>query len=398
MKLLFLAVIFVFLTSSMNAQIGPTASTLAQTPPMGWNSWNHFGRNVTQKDVMDAADALVKSGMRDVGYIYVNVDDTWEGERDVSGVLHSNAKFPDMKALGNYLHARGLKFGIYSGPGSLTCGKFAASLGHEQHDAKLYASWGVDLLKYDLCSYKKEMETAAAAHPEDPDLPNRMMRNAYAKMRSALDATGRPIVFSLCQYGWDHVWTWGAQEVGGNLWRTTDDIKDSWWRMSAIGFSQAGLARFAGPGHWNDPDMLEVGNGGMDADEYRTHMTLWAMLAAPLIAGNDLTKMDDTAKSILMNKGVIAIDQDVLGKQGDRLRAQGPHEIWTKPLSGDALAVALFNRGEDVEPITISFAELGVQTPSEIRNVWTGEKVKVGGGRITFGVPRHGTVLLRLVP
>jgi alpha-galactosidase len=398
MKLLFLGVIFVFLTSSMNAQIGPTAPKLAQTPPMGWNSWNHFSRNVTQKDVMDAADALVKSGMRDAGYIYVNVDDTWEGERDASGALHSNAKFPDMKALGNYLHARGLKFGIYSGPGALTCGKFAASLGHEQQDARLYASWGVDLLKYDLCSYKKEMETAAAEHPGDPDFPNRMMRNAYAKMRSALDATGRPIVFSLCQYGWDHVWTWGEQEVGGNLWRTTDDIKDSWWRMSAIGFSQAGLARFAGPGHWNDPDMLEVGNGGMNADEYRTHMTLWAMLAAPLIAGNDLTKMDDTAKSILMNKAVIAIDQDVLGKQGDRLRAQGPHEVWTKPLSGGALAVALFNRGEDMEPITISFAELGVQTPSEIRNVWTGEKVKGVDGRITFGVPRHGTVLLRLVP
>ena len=243
------------------------------TPPMGWNSWNHFAKNVTQKDIETAADNLVSSGMRDAGYVYVNIDDTWEGERDASGMLHSNAKFPDMKALGDYIHAHGLKFGIYSGPGPLTCAKFAASEGHEEQDAQLYASWGVDYLKYDLCSYGEEMKAAAAAHPEDPELPNRLMQAVYLKMRRALDATGRPIVFSLCQYGLDHVWTWGPA-IGGNLWRTTDDISDNWWRMSAIGFSQAGLAPFAGPGHWNDPDMLEVGNGHMSTEEYRTHMSL----------------------------------------------------------------------------------------------------------------------------
>jgi len=371
------------------------APTLAQTPPMGWNSWNHFAGKVTQQDVMDAADAMVKSGMRDAGYVYVNIDDTWEGERDAQGVLHTNSKFPDMKALGEYIHARGLKFGIYSSPGATTCAKYAASLGHEQQDADLYASWGVDYLKYDLCSFGTNMREAQAAHPEDLEFANRMMRQSYVTMRAALDKTGRPIVLSLCQYGWDNVWAWGAA-VGGNLWRTTGDIRDSYDRMAELGFGQAGLAKYAGPGHWNDPDMLEVGNGKMNADEYRTHMSLWALLAAPLIAGNDLSKMTDETKGILMNRAVIAIDQDSLGKEGDRVRAEGPQEVWSRPLAGGGLAVGLFNRGGWNQPMSVSLKELGVKKAREIVNVWTGEKVVAKDGSVTAVVPKHGVVLLRI--
>jgi len=371
------------------------APTLAQTPPMGWNSWNHFAGKVTQQDVMDAADAMVKSGMRDAGYVYVNIDDTWEGERDAQGVLHTNSKFPDMKALGEYIHSRGLKFGIYSSPGATTCAKYAASLGHEQQDADLYASWGVDYLKYDLCSFGTNMREAQAAHPEDLEFANRMMRQSYVTMRAALDKTGRPIVLSLCQYGWDNVWAWGAA-VGGNLWRTTGDIRDSYDRMAELGFGQAGLAKYAGPGHWNDPDMLEVGNGKMNADEYRTHMSLWALLAAPLIAGNDLSKMTDETKGILMNRAVIAIDQDSLGKEGDRVRAEGPQEVWSRPLAGGGLAVGLFNRGGWNQPMSVSLKELGVKKAREIVNVWTGEKVVAKDGSVTAVVPKHGVVLLRI--
>jgi len=309
--------------------------------------------------------------------------------------LHTNSKFPDMKALGEYVHARGLKFGIYSSPGPLTCAKYAASLGHEQQDADLYASWGVDYLKYDLCSYRVNMTEAAAAHPEDAELANRIMRQSYVTMRAALDKTGRPIVLSLCQYGWDNVWAWGAS-VGGNLWRTTGDIRDTYDSMTGIGFSQAGLAKYAGPGHWNDPDMLEIGNGGMNADEYRTHMSLWALLAAPLIAGNDLSKMTDETKGILMNRGVIAIDQDSLGKEGDRVRADGPQEVWSKPLAGGGLAVGLFNRGSWNQPVSVSLKELGVKKAKEIVNVWTGEKVVAKDGGLTAVVPKHGVVLLRI--
>jgi len=377
-----------------NSKIAPT---LAQTPPMGWNSWNHFAGKVTQQDVMDAADALVKTGMRDAGYVYVNIDDTWEGERDAQGVLHTNSKFPDMKALGDYIHSRGLKFGIYSSPGPQTCARFAASYEHEQQDADLYASWGVDYLKYDLCSYTPIINAAQKAHPEDPELFNRMMQESYVKMRNALDHTGRPIVFSLCQYGFDNVWEWGPA-VGGNLWRTTGDINDTWDRMSDIGFSQAGLAKYAAPGHWNDPDMLEIGNGKMSTEEYRTHMSLWVLLAAPLIAGNDLSKMSDDAKSILMNKGAIAIDQDPLGKQGDRVYEEGPHEVWSKPLSGGALAVGLFNRGELASPISVTLKQLGVKKAHTITNVWTGETIEAKDGALMASVPKHGVVLLRITP
>ena len=261
---------------------------------------------------------IVATGMRDAGYVYVNVDDTWEGQRDAAGNIHTNSKFPDMKALADYVHSKGLKFGIYSSPGPKTCAGYEGSYGHEQQDANTYAAWGVDFLKYDLCGLRTIMDLYDPQ--QDPKKASAIMRDAYAKMHQALVKTGRPIVYSICQYGFDSVWEWGA-EVGGNLWRTTDDISDSFRSMALIGFSQAGLEKYAGPGHWNDPDMLEIGNGGMSADEYRTQMSLWAILAAPLLAGNDLSKMDETTKSILMNKEVIAVDQDSLGAAGIPARA-----------------------------------------------------------------------------
>ena len=296
--------------------VAQTTATLAARPPMGWNSWNHFAEKVTDADVRATADALVSSGMRDAGYIYVNVDDTWEGQRDAAGNIHANSKFPDMKALGDYIHSKGLKFGIYSSPGPKTCAGYEGSYGHEEQDAITYASWGVDFLKYDLCGLRDVMGMESPQY--DRIKGEAMMKNAYARMHQSLVKTGRPIVYSICQYGMDSVWEWGAQ-VGGNLWRTTDDISDSFRSMALIGFSQAGLEKYAGPGHWNDPDMLEIGNGGMSADEYRTQMSLWAILAAPLLAGNDLSKMDETTKSILMNGEVIAVDQDAMGVQGFRL-------------------------------------------------------------------------------
>src|SRR5579863_850814 len=242
---------------------------LARTPPMGWNSWNHFADKVSDSVIRAQADAMVSSGMRAAGYVYINIDDTWEGKRDAQGVIHPNEKFPDMRALADYVHGRGLKLGIYSSPGPKTCAGFEGSYGHEEQDAQTYAAWGVDYLKYDLCSFHEKMKAAGS-----PEAGNKLMLEAYTKMHNAILKTGRPMVFSLCQYGADHVWEWGAS-VGGNLWRTTDDISDSYDRMSVIGFQQAGLAKYAGPGHWNDPDMLEVGNGKMSANEYRTHMALW---------------------------------------------------------------------------------------------------------------------------
>jgi alpha-galactosidase len=374
---------------------GPASEGLAMTPPMGWNSWNHFARNVTEQDVKNAADALVSTGMRDAGYVYVNIDDAWQGERDANGVLHANSKFPDMKALGDYVHSKGLKLGIYSSPGPKTCARFDGSYAYEQKDAETYASWGVDYLKYDLCSYGTLMDAAKAEHPDDPDIANKMMKAAYVKMHEALEKTGRPIVFSLCQYGMDDVWTWGAS-VGGNLWRTTGDIKDSYDSMSKIGFGQAGLAKYAGPGHWNDPDMLEVGNGHMSADEYRTHMSLWALLAAPLLAGNDLSKMSDETKSILMNKAVIAVDQDKLGKQGDRVSQNGELEVWSKPLGGGAVAVGLFNRGTSAAEMSVKLSDVGAS--GAVTDLWSGKNVKAKDGEVKASVPMHGVVLLRVEP
>jgi alpha-galactosidase len=373
----------------MMTAAGACAQELAATPPMGWNSWNHYHSQVDDATIRATADAMVANGMRDAGYVYVNIDDTWEGERDAQGNIQSNHKFPDMKALALYVHSKGLKLGIYSSPGAKTCAKYEGSLNHEQQDANTYAAWGIDYLKYDLCGLRDQMKTAPT-----PEAANRIMIAAYEKMRDALRRTGRPIVYSLCQYGEDAVWNWGTS-VGGNLWRTTGDISDKYARMAEIGFSQVGLAKYAGPGHWNDPDMLEVGNGGMSTEEYRTHMSLWAILAAPLLAGNDLTKMTPETVALLTNRDVIAIDQDKLGRQGDRVSADGPVEIWVRPLAGGGAAVGVFNRSVDATTATVDLAKLGFGHAAKVRDVWAGKEVSAAGAT-KFSVPGHGVVLLRV--
>ena len=368
---------------------------LAATPLMGWNSWNYFAGKVTDKDIRDTADLLVSTGMRDAGYVYVNIDDTWEGKRDAQGILHANQKFPDMKALADYVHSKGLKLGIYSSPGPQTCGGFEGSLGHEQKDADLYASWGIDYLKYDLCSFQDIMQKQA---PNDPAKQNKMMRDAYQLMHQAILKTGRPMVYSLCQYGLDGVWEWGPS-VGANLWRTTGDISANYDRMALIGLGQAGLSKFAAPGHWNDPDMLEVGNGELTHDENLTHMSLWAMLAAPLLAGNNLSAITPEIKAIITNRDVIAIDQDALGRQGDRIFSQGPIEIWSKLLADGSTALALFNLGEDqsdLRGISLHLAKAGIRGTARARDLWAAKDIGPLTDASKFTIPKHGVVLLRV--
>lgn len=385
-----LAVSLLSLSYAANAQ----SAAVAQTPPMGWNSWNYFAGRVTDKDIRDSADQIVASGMRDAGYLYVNIDDTWEGERDANGVLHSNEKFPDMKALADYVHSKGLKIGIYSSPGPKTCAGFEGSLGHEEQDAQLYASWGIDYLKYDLCSFHTVMQAKA---PDDKAAQMRLMIAAYDKMGKALKTTGRPIVYSFCQYGWDSVWEW-APSVGGNLWRTTGDVSANWDRIYDLLSQQAGLEGYAGPGHWNDPDMLEVGNGRLSLAENRSHFSMWAMLAAPLLAGNDLPHMTPEIKAILTNREVIAIDQDRLGKQGSRVYSDGEVEVWMRPLAGGALAVAVFNVGSDrlsTHPFHLSLTKLGLDGPLTGKNLWTGDKVTLTNHQ-PIELASHDILLVRV--
>lgn len=363
---------------------------LAARPPMGWNSWNHFHDKVDDAAVRAQAEAMVSSGMRDAGYTYINIDDTWEGVRDAKGNIQTNSKFPDMKALADFVHSKGLKIGIYSSPGAKTCAKYEGSLGHELQDAQTYAAWGIDYLKYDLCGLREEMRNAST-----PEVANKMMVDAYIKMRDALRSTGRPIVYSLCQYGNDAVWKWGTT-VGGNLWRTTGDITDKYARMAEIGFGQAGLAPFAGPGHWNDPDMLEVGNGGMTMEEYRTHMSLWAIIAAPLLAGNDLSTMTPETVAVLTNRDVIAVDQDAMGKQGDRVSAEGPIEVWVRPLADGSKAVGIFNRHPSAMTTQVDFQKLGFPHDAKAKDLWLGKDLGTISAPYTATVPGHGVLFLRV--
>lgn len=359
---------------------------LARTPPMGWNSWNKFAGKVNDKDVREMADAMVSSGMKAAGYVYINIDDTWEGPRDANGNITSNLKFPNMKALADYVHSKGLKIGIYSSPGPQTCAGYEGSYGHEQQDADTYAAWGFDYLKYDWCSAGEIYK-------------NTDMQPVYQKMGDALLKTGRPIVFSLCQYGEDDVWTWGAK-VGGNLWRTTDDIQDNWKAMSGIGFSQFDIAKYIRPGHWNDPDMLEIGNGGMTNEEYRTHMSLWSMLAAPLLAGNDLRTMSEGIKDILTNREVIAIDQDPDGTPVRRISdPESTAVVLERPLHGGSTAVGLFNKADQPQDITVQWSDVGLANkPLKVRNLWKHADVPASGASYTATVPAHGVVLLRVTP
>jgi alpha-galactosidase len=380
------AVLSLFSTLPVRAQ----GQDLAARPPMGWNSWNHFRDKVDDAAVRAQAEAMVSSGMLDAGYTYINIDDTWEGERDAKGNIQTNSKFPDMKALADFVHSKGLKLGIYSSPGAKTCAKFEGSLGHELQDAQTYAAWGIDYLKYDLCGLRVEMRAAPT-----PEAAHKIMVDAYIKMRDALRSTGRPIVYSLCQYGNDAVWEWGTN-VGGNLWRTTGDITDKYARMAEIGFGQAGLARFAGPGHWNDPDMLEVGNGGMTTDEYRTHVSLWAILAAPLLAGNDLSTMTPETVALLTNRDVIAVDQDVAGKQGDRVSAEGPLEVWVRPLADGSEAVGIFNRHPSAMTAHVDFQKLGFSHAVKAKDLWLAKDLGNISTPHTVTVPGHGVLFLRV--
>jgi len=336
------------------------------------------------------ADAMVSSGMKAAGYTYINIDDTWEQGRDANGRITTNRKFPNMKALADYVHSKGLKIGIYSSPGPFTCAGYEGSYGHEMDDARTYAEWGIDYLKYDWCG--------AGRLYKDSE-----MQAIYQKMGDALRAVGRPIVYSLCQYGRQDVWKWGA-DVGGNLWRTTGDISDNWESMTRIGFGQDEHGPFAKPGHWNDPDMLEVGNGGMTDDEYRTHMSLWAMLSAPLLAGNDLRSMTPETVKILTNRDVIAIDQDPLGRQARRVTEWGEvtsgsgtqGEVWKKELSGGAFAIGVFNRGAADATMTLHCGDVHLCGGYRMRELWSHSDRGILGDATTISVPKHGVALLRL--
>ncbi len=348
---------------------------LARTPPMGWSSWNHFACEVSDVIIRAQADAMVTTGMKAAGYTYVNIDDCWEGKRDAQGFIQGNGKFPDMKALADYVHSRGLKVGIYSSPGATTCEYYEGSLGHEEQDAQTYAAWRFDYLKYDWCYTQGDQI------------------EANKKMYEAVRKTGRPMVFSLSGNS-GRVWTWGAS-VGANLWRTTDDMRDNYYIMIGKGLSQAGLEKFAGPGHWNDPDMLEIGNGGMGEDEWRVQMSLWSILAAPLIATLDLTHAPPAALAILTNPEVIAVDQDSSGIPGQRISKEGPLEVWMKPLADGSKAVGLFNFEDGLAPITVNFRDIGLAESASLRDLWARKDLGVFKGSYTATIPFHQVVLIK---
>jgi alpha-galactosidase len=363
----------------VHAQNASTTS-LAMTPPMGWNSWNKFAKKIDDATIRAQADAMVASGMKAAGYEYLNIDEGWEGTRDAQGNLHPNKGFLDMKALAAYVHSKGLKIGIYSSPGPKACGGSEGSYGHEEQDAKLFASWNMDYLKYDWCTAGTVYQRGQ--YPE-----------ALRKMSGALSHAGRPMVYSI--HGRGAVWEYSAAQ-GANLWRTTGDIKDTYARMLAIGFAQEGLEKFAGPGHWNDPDMLEVGNGGMKDNEYRMHMSLWCLLAAPLIAGNDLTTMTPQTLAILTNPEVIAVDQDPAGIQGHRVMEQGVIAIMMKPLKDGSKAVGFFNREQGVVTVGVKFSDVGLPEDALVRDLWERKDLGKFHGSFSVDVPEHGVVLVRI--
>jgi alpha-galactosidase len=359
---------------------GSASAKLAPAPPMGWNSWNKFGSKINDAIIRAQADAMVASGMKAVGYQYVNIDEGWEGTRDAEGNIHPNAGFPDMKALAAYVHGKGLKIGIYSSPGPKACGGSEGSYGHEERDAKLFASWDMDYLKYDWC-------TAGTVYTRD------QYPTALKKMSEALSRAGRPMVYSI--HGRGAVWEYSAAQ-GANLWRTTGDINDTYARMLAIGFGQEGLERFAGPGRWNDPDMLEVGNGGMKDNEYRMHMSVWCLLAAPLIAGNDLTKMTPETLAILTNPEVIAVDQDPAGIQGHRIMEQGAIVVMMKPMADGSKVVGFFNREQGVVTASVKFSDIGLGSSASVRDLWAKKDLGVRQGSFSTDVAEHGVVLVRI--
>ncbi len=450
--------------------------TICLTPPLGWNSWNCFHRNIDETKIRGAADAMVSTGLIDHGWTYINMDDRWEGQRDANGNIQASAMFPDMKGLSDYIHGKGLKFGLYSSPGPTTCAGAVASYQHEDQDAATYASWNMDYLKYDWCSYggiadklrlkayqgvlpadqeaqfesltaegtvlnalrhnfdlstlpntdaikaaetkyanlpidqviadQKDVRTSvdaliANAKKAEPDkvgaIERDILSEPYAKMRASLDKVNRDIVFSFCQYGRGDVWKWG-EATGGNLWRTTGDIGATWKSVESHGFNQNGLEQWAGPGHWNDPDMLEVGNGKLTPDENYTHMTLWCMLSAPLLIGCDMPKMSPFIISLFSNDEVLAVSQDALGKQGWRAKQDGTTEVWMKPLADGSLAVAFFNRGEAAADVSVKWPDLKLSGPQHLRDLWRQKNVGVQESGYTVNVAPHGAELFKVAP
>ncbi|MFT4093223.1 MAG: glycoside hydrolase family 27 protein [Niabella sp.] len=412
--------------------------TISLTPPMGWSSWSCFGSDVTEKDIRQAADFIVKTGLINYGWSYINIDDCWmnrpslndpvfsikdslttkfeakedlrkrlsrmrfnESEligkvRDSAGNILSNKDFPDMKRLTDYIHSIGLKAGIYTSPGHVTCQNYIGSYGHELQDAIQFAKWGFDYLKYDWCGYSLLAADRSVANLKTP----------YQLMNNALKQVQRDIVYSICEYGWGDVWKWGAQ-VGGNLWRTTSDIRDTWASISEIGFSMHGKEAYAGPGRWNDPDQLVVGYVGwsksprptyLSPNEQYTQMSLWALLSAPLFIGADLTRLDSFTVKLLSNAEVIAINQDTLGYQGSRMLAKEPVQVWKKKLSDGSFAIGIFNTGDDPVLYDLYFKEIGLQGNWSVRDVWRQKDIKTSGSLLKQRINRHGVLLLKLTP
>ena len=367
---------------------------LAQTPPLGWNSWNVFAGQIDDAKVRATADAMVASGLAAHGFQYVNIDDHWEAGRDKDGwILSDPDKFPDMKALSDYVHSKGLKLGIYSSPGPKTCGGEEGSYQHELQDAKRWAEWGIDYLKHDWCSY------GGVATGEGLE----RLQKPYLTMRDALDQVDRDIVYSLCQYGMGEVWTWGT-EVGANCWRTTGDITDTWDSMSRIGFGGVGRGQYAGPGHWNDPDMMVVGKLGwgrprdnrMTPNEQLTHVTLWVLQSSPILLGCDLTQLDDFTLTMLKNDEAIDVHQDPLGHAADRVYKRGTAEIWARPLSDGTMAVGLFNRGRRAETVTCRWDYIDEYGAQPVRDLWQRQDVGEFNGEFGIEVAAHGCRLLKV--
>ncbi|MCI2416572.1 alpha-galactosidase [Saccharopolyspora sp. K220] len=396
----FSAAVTTCLTLASTASGDPGQDDLAATPPMGWNSWNTFGCDINEQLIRDTADAIVASGMRDAGYRYINIDDCWaEPERNAEGELEPHhERFPSgIKAMADYVHDKGLKLGIYTSAGTRTCADtMPGALGHEEVDARTFADWGVDYLKYDNCNNQGVPAT-----------------ERYAAMGEALRATGRPIVYSVCEWGENAPWEW-APDVGAHLWRTTDDIKPAWdtgntddFPMGVVNIIDANgkLAEYAGLGDWNDPDMLEVGvydvegYPGLTDTEAVAHFSMWSIMASPLIAGNDVRDMPENIQRILTNREVIAVNQDALGRQGAPVRDDGDREVWVKELADGSRAVALFNRGGEAATITTTAEEIGAGPAARyvLRDLWTHTETETDG-EISAEVPSHGVTLLRVKP
>lgn len=422
---------------------------IALTPPLGWNSWNCFAKTVDQAKVKQAADKIVETGLINHGYTYVNIDDSWEGERDDKGVLRTNSKFPDMKGLSDYIHSKGLKFGIYSSPGPKTCGGYEGSYQHEDQDAQTFYEWGVDYIKYDNCFpaalvYGLRTERYCKAVPEKSGeitalmkelevlgslgfgrtpaqearlkecrglldkilsscgpgtmgkLSWELQREPYKKFRACLDKVPRDIVYSMNCFGGP-----AAVECGANSWRTTGDIRDTWLSMSGIGFGQSGKEKDSSPGHWNDPDMLVVGvmsgrPSRLTPDEQYTHISLWSLLCAPLLIGCDLSKADEFTISLLSNDEVLEVNQDPLGKQAARISKKENLQVWAKDMEDGSKAVGLFNLNDDKRTVKVTWAELGLTGNHTIRDLWRQKDVGASDKEFEVEVNAHGACLLKL--